>query len=446
LKWFNKRDDDAMSIKNDSANLVFVNSATLKVFLAKAQKRIIFAKASFFKDEVEILIDLIKQKNIRCELFFEPEDKTVRYGFGEADALKLIRDKKDLFTIKFVNNIRMAMLMIDNNTLLFSPTALSWEIEPGETSFPNGMFFGPEVTEKILKQMDFENMPEEISNIIPFSFIKTKISDQAENDKKLDEMIYNLDKNPPVDPARLRNILVYRNIFKIVQREIRGINIERKSVNLNPFKKYLSPGIDVTRLRSGWSVINKKDIQNIEIFKKYLEKFENLFNDYTIPAGRFGAIIETKNIKELEKTIDDNKKEYIQNLKNANNSESLKNILEKSKKELIVYLFSIVEKNNDSIYAILSNNLPIKRRVLSGEIDKNTATKEIINDIIDSEMVFPVIDDFIKDFKIIVDYYDVSDELLNDVDFDNIIKKSKIKDSIREYFDAYEQKKGLKPQ
>ena len=70
-----------------------------------AQKRVIFAKVSYFKEEIEVLIALVKNKNVRCELYFECDDKTVRYGFGDTDALKLIRVSKELFTIKFVNNV-----------------------------------------------------------------------------------------------------------------------------------------------------------------------------------------------------------------------------------------------------------------------------------------------------------------------------------------------------
>ena len=43
---------------NDSVNLVFVNSKSLKKFLMSAQKRIIFAKTSYFKEEIEVFNQL----------------------------------------------------------------------------------------------------------------------------------------------------------------------------------------------------------------------------------------------------------------------------------------------------------------------------------------------------------------------------------------------------
>ncbi len=424
---------------NDSVNLVFVNSKSLKKFLMSAQKRIIFAKTSYFKEEIEVLTALVKSKNVSCELYFEADDKTVRYGFGDTDALKLIRASKELFAIKFVKNIRMAMLIVDDRTLSYTPTALSWEEEPKETSFPNGIIFGSEMTEKILHQMQFKNDAGVISDISFMSPPRTHIFDQGtETDEKLDKTIENLEKNPAVDPASLRKITAYRNAFKIIRKEVRGVKIERKSVNLNPFKKYLSGTVGTERLKSSWTVITKDDVKNIDFFKEFEAKFDDLFGQLTIPAGRFGALIMTDKIRELESKINEYRDNFINSLENESNSSSLIGVLNKSRDELLDYLYSNVKNDENSINKIFEKNPPIKRRVFSGEIDKITALKEVISQIIEEEVKFPSVKTFINEFEVVIDYYDVSDELLKTDEFINIIEKARISGEIRDYFSVHE--------
>ena len=428
-----------MTSVNDSVNLVFVNLESLKKFLLSAQKKVIFAKTSYFKEEIEVLIALVKSKNVRCELYFESDDKTVRYGFGDTDALKLIRASKELFTIKFVKNIRMAMLIVDDRTLSYTPTALSWEEEPEETSFPNGIIFGSEMTEKIIDQMQFKNDTGANSDISFLSPPRTKIFDQGtKTDRKLDKTIENLEKNPAVDPASLRKVTAYRNAFKIIRKEVRGVKIERKSVNLNPFKKYLSGAVGTERLKSSWTVITNDDAKNIDFFKDFEAKFENLFGQLTISAGRFGALIMTDKMRELESKINEYRDSFINSLKTESNSSSLTCVLNKSRYELIDYLYLSLENDKKSMEKILDYNEPIKKRVLNGEIDKITALKEIISQIVKKEIKFPSIDSFINEFKINLDYYDVSDELLKTKDFDDFITEASIADKIRNYYSVHE--------
>lgn len=133
-----------------------VTPEILDQFLSKATSRIVIAKAGYSKKEVQLLIDIVSDKKISCSLYMEAGENPVRYGFGQADALPLIHKNLDILNVQSVNQIRMALVIVDDAALVYTPVALSWEEPPDKLEFPNGIFGNKEFAEILFKQMGGE--------------------------------------------------------------------------------------------------------------------------------------------------------------------------------------------------------------------------------------------------------------------------------------------------
>jgi len=107
--------------------------------LKSAQHRIIAAKPGYLVDEIKELLKLSERKGIKCTIYVDSNEKAVRWGFGEKDALKLIFDNQGELDTQPAEHIRLSVIIVDDSALVYSPVALAWEKEPEKLVFPNGI-------------------------------------------------------------------------------------------------------------------------------------------------------------------------------------------------------------------------------------------------------------------------------------------------------------------
>jgi len=151
---------------------VKVTENDLLSFISSAKKRIIFAKSAFTKKEVECILDTIDRSRVSCNLYIEAGDKAIRFGFGETEALKLLDDNLGKINLHIADRIRMAILIVDNEALMYSPNLSFIEEELQGMIFPNGFFGRDSITELILQEFDIEEVinvdPKSVFKVIPF--------------------------------------------------------------------------------------------------------------------------------------------------------------------------------------------------------------------------------------------------------------------------------------
>ena len=138
-------------MKENAANVQFIKVTKENVlsFLGEARNRIVIAKAGYFVDEIDKLLDQA-EKDVRCNLYVDTGENSIRYGFGEQAALELIKKNLELLNVQSANYIRMAIIIVDDAVMVYSPVALSWEQVPKQIEFPNGFIGGKDLANSLL--------------------------------------------------------------------------------------------------------------------------------------------------------------------------------------------------------------------------------------------------------------------------------------------------------
>lgn len=436
----------------DVFRFVKVTKDTLINFLHKANERIFIAKPGYFKEEVEALIKIANSKKIACNVFVDPNETAVRFGFGETEALKIIKDHGTLLHCQTASRIRMSVVIVDDQALIYVPVALAWERESKEEDYPNGIIGGQKfadvVFNEFLLQKKVPPLPED-QKIFQETVIK-KIEETATK-IQLEQSIEKLTQNPPVDPSKLEEFTFYRNNFKILKIEVRGVKIDNKSISLRPVTRLL-PKID-KRLKSSWQVFTREEIESLEIKKQFLADLNKIRTEQKekrnlFDIQRHGYLIRTSAKGEFEKLLKEQKDKFIESLQNkkeSTNDVTLSGILLRSREELINYIFNNIGKMEESWPYLFNHNIILYHDFQRAKLEKtkNKILKKAIESFVQEELRFPKIDDLIGAIDIKCDYYDVSDELLRDEDFLKILNTHDLHKEIRNYGAAYRQQRDL---
>jgi hypothetical protein len=437
-----------METREGVFRFVKVTKKTLFNFLQKASKRIVIAKPGYFKEEAEALIEIVCSKKIECNVFIDPSDNAVRFGFGETEALKIIKDKGSMLHCQAASHIRMSVVIVDDKALIYVPVALAWENESKESDYPNGIIGGQEFADVVYNEFVLHNeVPPVPEDERVFQETVIKQIEEASTKVQLEQSIKKLTENPPVDPSKLEEFTFYRNNFKILKTEIRGVKIDNKSISLRPFTRLL-PKID-KRLKNSWQVFTRAEIKNLEVHKKFLNDINEVWTDHDKKRNLFniqrhGHLIKASAKGEFEKQLHEQIEKFIQSLKSTethNNNDSLAVILVRSRNALIDYLFTNIRGIEGSLPDLFKHNKIQYREFQKEETtkQKDEILKTVIESFVQEELHFPEINDFIEAVDIKCDYYDVSDELLRDEEFSRILSNQGLHDEIREYGAGYKQ-------
>jgi hypothetical protein len=440
---------------------VKVTDERVMEFIEQAEHRILFVKPAFYKWEIETIINEKTRKDISmCEVYCEKGDEAIRFGFGDRDALDLIINNQKKISVQLVDRIRLSILIVDNNCLIYSPRIAQID-EDKPSDFPNGLFGDKDVVEMIITRFptyslispEIENKDiEEISN--PFEEVKKIINLHQDGvSQELKNAVETLKENPPINPSNLRKVNIYRNNYKVLKRQLFGINIKNKRINLKPFHNLLSTNKE--RLISSWIIFTNDDIQSFQDMKFFEKELQAIDKDLLLDIGRFGLLMETSKKDDYLSKVNSMKQEFIDFLKGEikedNNrfiayrkdgkksAKSLSQVLEDSRSDLIEYLLTLANAERSFELTIFNEDRSLKREFENGYINKEKMFEKFINNFVDNKLKFPDKDDLLERIDIKNDFYDISDELLNNnEDFSYYIKKYDL-DNLRKYNEGFEQ-------
>lgn len=434
---------------------VNVSQQSIEDFISIAKHRIFFVKPAFHGWEIEKILTTIKKNNISpCEIYLENGDESIRFGFGDINALKLITENHDKIMVQMVSRIRISILIVDNNCLIFSPSLAQLEDGNDQLDFPSGIYGNKNLVEKIL--LEFPNYSFEISLKVddisnPFDETKNiEILHQQEVTEQLNATMSKLEEYPPVDPVKLKKIHYYRNNFKILKRQLFGFKIKNKKLNLNSFIKLLESKNE--RLLSSWNILSQEDVKLFQDMSYFEKELQFLDNELLFDIGRFGSLIRTQSIKEYENKIKALKNEFMNFMKGVNMNEnrfikyrsnnneilfSFEQVLNNSRKDLIEYLESISKNDKSFPKRILEENRNFKRNLDNESMSLDEVRNNFITSFVDNKLKFPNEEELLGKIDIILDFYDISDELINsNKDFNEYIENNRLND-LRNYEEGY---------
>ncbi|MEK5442567.1 hypothetical protein [Fredinandcohnia sp. FSL W7-1320] len=433
---------------------VRVSKESIVKFIHNAKYRIVYAKPAFYRWEITEMLATVKKNNIsQCEVYFEAGEDSIRFGFGDMDALKLLNENQNKIMVQMVERIRLSILIVDNNCLIFSPSIAQLDADSDFTEFPNGVYGDRLTVEKILNEFPSYNLElpsttEEISN--PFEEAKNiETLHKASVSKKLKDTLSNLEQYPPIDRLKLKKVNFYKNNFKILKRQVFGVKVKNKRINLNTFIKLL--GFRNERLLSSWNIFSNSDIKQFQDMSFFQEELQLVDNEYLYDIGRFGSLIETQKIKGYEEKIKKLKEDFVVFMKesvnkdnsffkykeSASQNKSYGRILKGSRDELIKYLISISIDDNFFFNYIMNEDRLLNQEYEDGIKSKKQIFEEYIKNFVYNKLKFPTEEDLIEKIDVKLDFYDISDELINNNrDFNQIIEKYGLNE-LRDYQEGF---------
>lgn len=266
-----------------------LSTDTVEAFIDRATSRIRFAKAGLFEREANAVLRAAN-RGIDCKVIVEAGEQAVRLGLADQDGFELVANNLDRLQVRTVDKIRMALLLVDDQVLVFFPLALAWETESMGLHFPNGLVGGPELAAGLLELIDGKPERETVPVAVgPFSLAQIIPHDPVETKRLVDQSRRNLERNPAPDPTRLHQMTVYRNVFKLVRTTEKGVELAEKRINLARLNRHVV-GAD-ERLVSSWRVMDRKADGEILEVAAYKKAMELLKYRYVVPMGRFGLLI-----------------------------------------------------------------------------------------------------------------------------------------------------------
>jgi hypothetical protein len=434
---------------NAAVQFIKVTKESVLAFLREAKKRVVIAKAGYFVEEIETLLCLIEEK-VRCDVYVDTDEKTIRYGFGEQEALELVNENLELLHVQSANYIRMAIIIVDETVMVYSPVALSWEEVPEKIDFPNGFIGGSDVANSLLRQIEGEPIEINIEGMniaIQTCPIIQKVPEKIK--QEIETTISVLKENPPVDPAELRKTTFYRHKYKLLKMTLHGVQIKNKSISLRAFNK-MFPKTNL-RLKSSWNVLTREDVENLVAINDFLKQATDVTAKHTFDAKRYGILIELKNIRPLENCIAFLVYELVDDLMsegNGNESQgktpirkSLVDLLKESRIALIDHLYPQAMEEKECWDQLFANDRTLYRQMQDEKIQENIAVKQAVETYVDHRLNFPKAQEMIDLIHVEFDYYDISDELLAKDNFVEIVEGFDIK--VRDYQEGYEKIKQM---
>jgi hypothetical protein len=270
-------------------------------------------------------------KNIAITVVIDPDEDVCRLGYGDADGLKQLYEfsQKTGFALMSQPGLRLGILLVDDITLVWSPTARSVEAAPGQSSVldesvisdslsPNGLLLGQNPAEQLANAVAADG-----TNVLPSD---GEIGRSAVTGQQVQQTLIELEKNPPipVDLARITRVFSTKLQFvelKVTKAKLSRsqLTISNKHLNadiqgelhglidskLRAFGEFRDEEVNVPAYKNGEAIFDRDNNRLEEpVSEASLERLRNdIERRYIYNISGFGRLISKDDKIEFEKEI-----------------------------------------------------------------------------------------------------------------------------------------------
>lgn len=334
------------------------------------------------------------------------DERAMRMGFGDIEAVK--RLKAAGIVVCNSPGLRTALVLIDDEGYLYTPTALYLEAEPLSVQAPNAM------------RLSSEQLREALARLSPSA--KAVAGAQAPNEQErerlanlpievgtepiTDELFTHVDQSlkeaPPVQFDLARQVRVFNAYLQYVELKLSGAAIQRHRLAIPPNILKLGGSKDLEgRLRTTFELFEKRG----ELSSKKLEDELNEIRRNFTPSlgGDHGRVV----LKAAKPYLAKRLEELRANLRAHQKSiaKDLQSHLDESRQQIVnYYLTRVIENPPDAL----------RGQLLSPKPTEHDARAWIVAQL---DRVFPKADALIREMQLDERYKDVTFETLNRPDF-----------------------------
>ena len=378
----------------------------------KAQQAVCYAGPGIQLDLAQAMVEVagrLGQEMLTVSLDFD--DRVMRMGYGNVDAVQLLLDAG--IAVQSSPGLRTALVVVDNEGYIFTPTALYLEAEPSDGAASNAVRMSGEQVSQALARLSpaaktiaiaQAKTPEAKQHI---EALTVDVVSAPITPEKLAEVTASLETAPPVRFDLARQVRVFEPYLQYVELSLTGAAIQRHRMAIPEKIQKLGGSKELeNRLRTTFELIEKGS----KLSSKPLEDALNeIRKNFTPSLGKdHGRVV----LKAAKPHLVTRLKEFRIKLEAHQKAvaKDLQKHLDTSREQIVAYyLPRVIEAKPDALLGQSQNgevSEAAAKRWLNGELDK----------------VFPRAETLIQEMKLEERYKDVTFETLNREDFLDSVK------------------------
>lgn len=339
------------------------------------------------------------------------DDRTMRMGYGDIDAVKLLRDAS--ISVRSMPGLRTALVIADDVGFIFTPTALYLEPESTSGAALNAIRMSSAQIEEALARLSpaakaiavaQAKTPEEKRRI---QALPLDVGSEEVSDVQFSKIATTLKEVPPVRFDLARQVRVFEPYLQYVELSLTGAAIQRHRLAIPPSIQKLGSSKDLeNRLRTTFELIEKGS----KLSSKPLEDALNdIRKNFTPSLGKdHGRVV----LKAAKSHLIERLTTFREKLKKhqADVAAELQKHLDESREQIIAYyLPRVIETPPDALLG----------QLLSGKPSDDDARYWLKEEL---DLVFPRAESLIQEMKLNERFKDVTFETLNHKDFLESVK------------------------
>ena len=393
---------------------LFCSLSPLRIaeLIRSAQRAVCYAAPGIQLDLAQAMVETagrLGKEMLTVSLDFD--DRVMRMGYGDIGAVTLLLDAG--ISVNSSPGLRTALVVVDNEGYVFTPTALYLEAEPTDGAASNAMRMSGEQVSQALARLSpaakaiavaQAKTPEAKQQI---EALTVDVVSAPITVAKLAEVKTSLKEVPPVRFDLARQVRVFEPYLQYVELHLSGAAIQRHRMAIPLSIQKLGGSKDLeSRLRTTFELIEKGS----KLSSKPLEDALNeIRKNFTPSLGKdHGRVV----LKAAKPHLVERLTEFRTKLEAHQKAveADLQKHLDTSREQIVAYYQArVIEAKPDALLG----------QSLNGEISE-VAAKKWLNGELDK--VFPSAETLIQEMKLDERYKDVTFETLNRKDFLESVK------------------------
>lgn len=391
--------------------------------ILSTKKELFLCMPSIHKEVANAILQLHKTNGVGIHLLIDFDAQTFRQGYGDCSSIELL-NKNNVEIGNLIDN-RISFIIIDQKGYFLFIESRS--LIPADKSTVNAISIDPVSIVRLKKfffngniDIDFEDaltnaIIEESKQLEKANELLGSQIAPVENltENRIEAVSEALKKNPPLNPDYKRIVEFYSNKFQYVKLKFEGSNIQHKKIEI-PSK--ILPIADTNLKKMLETKLNLFGPDNQKAFKALIQFKED------VNAFRESYL---KKVKSREESILDksNKKAFVDALEALSNS--IENIKQESEKEmnqliiqtkenLLTMLYDFFVANPDALFEKKQSAYDIEYvKVIAKDKSQEVVYK----------IKWPDVSKLVEDFKIDVQFSDITYEDLRNTKFIKELKE-----------------------
>ena len=300
-----------------SKTFTSVDDRVLCEVVGQARNRLVFIAPGIRPPVAEAIAEAMKVvPSAKIHLVLDVDAEVCRLGYGDKDfkGMEMLQSAaaKHSLTVNHHPGIRIGLLIADETTLIYSPTPELIETESRQPDKPNAIVLRNE-------------LPSQLANACAIGadgFKTVEIGLDQVDKRKVEEVKRDLAYRPPKEFNIARIERVFSSLLQYVELKIEDYKLTSRSLALNAELFGVRDAELIRRLTNRYHLFSETDTLTVEIphigddakpvADKPKIKFgplsidrerERIKKQFVIEAGKFGTLIQRRNVPAFEKEI-----------------------------------------------------------------------------------------------------------------------------------------------